>query len=462
MKYFFFFSFFCFNIFSNQNAQVLEFFKKSTRYQLWNLKNQEINSAKKTQLAWLPLRLDTSLYRNNPFYGDKNEQLQLAGAVQETSDVLSLDLVYRDFSSLTNTFGIDYSRNEYDTAYSTLSNARSYDISNRLEYNLTNSAGNSDLRINQNLELVNLHLTELQAIKSLNSEYLDFFQKLLSFYLLDCKLKNQQQLKTLVDDALKKGQTLLSINVISKKDFLNYENLQIELERNLAQLNNDFLQARYDAESLGIDIDKDIDTKTFSTICQSANQIDFKVKNDDLRKNLDYEILQKQVELNTLQIKNAKRDLISDVKPFVELGMSSSLNQDSKDYRIVAGISVGWDVPNSRQQSTLKYRNFSKAYTQGDYQLTKRKVDFEAKSLSQDLNYLSQMLEITRKNLKSNEELLKILRLENSLRKGDSLNFVNTVNSRLSLINNFFDLVLQSEVKLTQFALLKDGRLLIK
>lgn len=448
-------------VFANQNDLVRELFKKSERYKVWQLKNLELSAGKKAQLSWLPLRLETSLYRTRPFYGDKTETATLYGNVKEHADVLNLNLAYNDFSSFTNTFNAQYSRNEYNESYSPLNNARLYDLSNRFEYNVTNSADNSALKIAQGLEILSLSITELQAMKDMNAEYVNFLQKTLTYVLYDCKLKTQIQLKTLVDETLEKGKTLLSINAISRKDFLNYENLQMDLERNIATINNDLLQAKFDAEALGIDLEKNLRRDKLAGICQ-LNQALPVITSEDFAQNLDFEILQRQMDYNTLQIKDEKRDLVSDIRPFVELGLSSGLNQESKDYRIVAGVSVGWDVPNARMKREVRYREYSKAYTAGDYQLMKKRVEFEAQSLKQDLKYLEQILEITKRNLKSNDDLLKILRLENSLRRGDSLNFFNSVNNRVSMVNNYYDLILQAEVKQAQFALLQDGKYLIK
>lgn len=461
MRIFYFIFFLSQFSFANPNDSVRELFTQSTRYDLWKIKNQELTLGKNAQLSWLPLRLESSLYRTMPFYGDKEQTAITSGVVQEHADVLSLNLTYSDFSSLTNTFSAQYQRNQYDEALSALNNARSYDLSNRIEYNITNSAGNSNLRINQGLELVSLNLSELQAIRSLNSEYLDFLQKVLSYYIYECKLKTQTQIKDLVDETIKKGKVLLSINAISKKDFLNYENIQIELERSIATINNDLLQAKFDAEALGVELDSSVSREKFIGLCKLSQNRAMIVSKEDLKKNLDFEILQKQIELNSLQLKSEKRDLISDVKPFLELGVASGLNQDAKDYRIVAGVSMGWDLPNARMKREVKFKEYSKNYTAGDYQLTKKRVEFEAQSLKQDLKYLNQIIDITNRNLKSNDDLLKILALENSLRRGDSLNYFNTVNNRISLINNYYDLILQTEVKLAQYTLLQDGKYLV-
>lgn len=463
LKIFLLFSFlFVSNISASQNDLVRDIFFKSSRYQLWLSKQQELQSGKRSALSSIPLRMDSSLYRTMPTYGDKTETALLGSSVLESSDVLSVDLVYQRPSSLKNTLSLDYTRNTYDTNYATDSTARSYDISNKIEYNFTNGASNAERKIAQDQEVTNLSLNELQSIKNLNSDYLDFFQKVMTYFMVDCKIKNQQQVKGIVDQTIERGKALLSINSISKKDYLNYESLQIDLEKTLANLTNDLYQAKYDIEALGLNFKEAIDEVKFGKMCQFDKILGFNENASDVKGSIDLEIITKQMELSSLEVKNAKRDTISDVTPFVEIGMSSDLGKNSKDYRIVAGVSVGWDLPHAKLSNNIKYKNLGKNYNAGDYQFTKRKMEFELTGLKQDIKYLTQIVDITKRNLKSNDELLKILKLEQSLRKGDSLNFANSVNNRISLINNYYDLVLQMETKLAQIKLIQEGKYLVK
>lgn len=450
------------NSWSSQNELVKSIFKKSSRYEIWEIKKREISAGKKTQLSWLPLNLESSIYRTNTLYGDKKETSLSSGPVLDFSDILAVNLRYNDFSSFSNVFSAKYNSNTYDTDYSTFGYAKSYDLSNKLEFNFTNFGNNSDLRIDQGLQLVNLSLSELEAIRNMNADYLDFFQKLLAYNLAVCKLDDQKKLMAIVEMTLKKGRALLSINAISRKDFLNFENIQINLERNIVTLENDLLQAKFDVESLGINIDKDIEKGSFASICNISSPSRYSYNISDFTKNIDYQILLKKINLNLLQLKQTKRNLVSDIKPFVEVGYNATLGKQSKDYRVVAGLSVGWDIPNQRQRSDVDFRSLGANYTTGDFQLTKRKIEFDAFGLNQDLKFLTQSMELTKRNLKSNENLIQILELENSLRRGDSLNFVNAVTNRASLINDFFDQKLRFETKLSQLALLEDGNYLVK
>lgn len=464
MKLFLFSILICLTSYANHLSILKETFVKTEKFKLFNLKTQEIKLGSDAQKQWLPVQLETSLYRTQPFYGDKTETAQSTGSVTKNTDTFNTSLTYNSFSSFKNVFNAQYARSEFDTTYNaSISSGRSYDLSNRLEYNFANGGRNSTQQLSQSLEIASLNISELNFLKNLNTEFIDFSQKLLNYLILDCKIKNQTTIKNIADETLKKGKALLDVNLISRKDYLNYENMQIELENTLARLSNEFLLAQYNLESVGFSLDKDLEKDKFIKVCQLSNPIDYvqALGHEDIKKNIDLEILNKQVEVDNLQLKSSKRNTIANIVPFVELGMNSNLAQESKDYRIIAGVSVGWDITNERQQSLVSFKNFSKQYTAGDYQLTKKKIEFDLLSLVQDLKYIAQLFEITKRNLKSNDDLLKILRLENSIKKGDSLNFSSTISSRANLVNNYFDLIQQNEIKNLQLTLLKDGKWLV-
>ena len=465
MKFFFFiFAFLYFDFsYADLNTKYKRIFKRTQRFQLYELKEREILSGVETQQSPIPVKWDTSVSRTSPYYHDKSETARLTGSLREYTDSFVTTLVYNDFSSLKNTFRTEYSVQQFDTAYSNLEYQKNYDISNRLEYNITNNGINSSLKINQEIELKNFSIAQLNNIKILNSDFIDFNQQLLSFLLLGCKIKNQSKLKAIVDNTLKKGRILFDIKAISRKDFLNYKNQQIDLERTLLNLKREYIQAQLVLETYGIK-QRHIDIRQFKDLCDENVTIKSRNPKTDsyLSGNIEIEIVKKQLELAGLQLKASQRSTVANVFPFFELGVNTSVDQNAQDYRVVAGINIGWEITNTRQRSNVKFKNDGMKYSEGDYKLSIQRIQSQDSSLRQDLKFLAQLIDIQKKSLNQNAQLLKILRLEQSIKKGDSFNFANTVSSQINLINNFYDLIQQIELKKNQLAIINDGKYLLR
>jgi hypothetical protein len=463
MKHFLMLLFFHNTVFSQITEDPLKnLFKSTNTYAQWSSKQSELNTGKNKNQSLLAPKLESNLYRTYPFYGDKEETVALGGSPLNYTDNFSLSLKHSLANSLTNTSTFSYTKNYYDEAFSTVSDVRKYELSHKLEYNITNGGSNSSVSIDLRKSQLQYNITELQSLKQLNDSYQDYLQKILNYLTLNCKISSYSSLKSNVDETLHKGKILLDIKAISKKDFLNYENLELDLEKSIADLKQQLNTTTNDLLTINIDaLSQDL-TLLKNKLCSYDKNLAEKTDTADRGKAVEIEIAQKQLDLSALDLKEAQRSLVTNVAPYLEVAYASEFNQKAKDYRVSAGVSFAWDLPTNRQSLQEKEKNYNRMFSAGEFNLAKKRMEQLYQTLTFDITYLTEMIEIQRKNLASNQDLIKILTLEKNLRTSDSLNFSSAASNRIKLIGSYFDLKSQKELKVSQLNLLNNSRYLIK
>ncbi len=452
--------------------QTISYFKKSQFYQ--NLSDQIKDSKKVVENLQYqtPLSVNSSYERSQNFISNTNA----TGQDVEASDDFRTSLDYTRRDSLNISANGGYINNQYEEPSTLPDNtSNNYFVGLRGEYSLTQGGSRSLPELQQQAQISTSKINLFTLNDQVNSQMVQYFQIFTDYFVNQCKMGEDSKLSEIVEGSLTKGKKLFQAEQISRRDYLNYldlyNNFQSKVQNDallVAQLKNQllfYLQPK-DVKQL------ELDNKNYCAKYQSYNQnitqySSIFEKNYPQSKTLYnqtylYMTENEKITRNNIEKKLLKVRQTPNVKPFAEVQASRPDFLDDKNYSVMFGLTMNWDVPSKETRSGIELANFRSNYFPNNVAVSKANYlrDFNQAFIT----FKTQMsvYKTLLANLQSVNLLLQYFDAQRGIQEVNSINYSNALLRKSEILNALHDVVGTVEKQNFQFQVLLDNALVDK
>lgn len=457
---------------ANAFEQTIGYFKHSPYYQ--NLSDQIKDSQKIVEnLEYqTPLSVQSSYDRSQNFISNANA----TGQDVDTQNSFDTSLNYQRRNSLGISLNAGYDANQYEQPTSLpKSSSNTYNVGVRGEYSITQGGARSLPELNQRVQISSSKISLFSLSEQVNQQMVQYFQIVTDYFVNHCKLGEDSKLGGIVEQALNKGKKLFESQQISRRDYLNYLDLYNNFQSKIQ--NDSLLVAQLKNQLLFYLTAKDIkqleqDNKNFCSKYQTYNTsiaqytANFE-KNYGQSKTLfnqtfNYMAENEKIIRNDIEKKILKIRQIPNVKPYVALQATKPDFLDDKNYSVLMGLTMSWDVPSKETRSGIALADFRSSYFPGNINVSRSNY---LKDFNQTfITYKTQMsvYKTLLSNLSSVNLLLQYFDAQRGVQEVNSINYSNTLLRKSDILNALHDVVGTVEKQNFQFQVLLDNNLINK
>jgi len=452
--------------------QSIGLFKRSQYYQ--NLSDQIKDSKKVVENLQYqtPLNVQSSYDRSQNFISNANA----SGQDVETLNSFDTSLNYQRRDSLGLSLNAGYDANQYEqpTALPGTS-SNTYNIGLRGEYSVTQGGSRSLTELNQQAQISSSRISLFSLSDQVNNQMVEYYRTVTDYFVNQCKLMEDTKLAEIVEASLNKGKKLFEAEQISRRDYLNYLDLYNNFQSKIQ--NDSLLVAQFKNQLLFYLLPKDLkqleqENRNYCTRYQTYNQTLTQYasvfeKNHPQSKSLfnqtfSYLGENEKIIRNNIEKKILKIRQIPNVKPYVALQASRPDFLDDKNYSVLMGLNVNWDVPSKETRSGIALADFRSNYFPGNINVSRSNYlrDFNQAYIT----YKTQMAvyKTLLANLNSVNLLLQYFDAQRGVQEVNSINYSNTLLRKSDILNSLHDVVGTVEKQNFQFQVLLDNSLIDK